>query len=72
MLVGTVGLKSSRRTLTSIIILQLLHGPICWNSSRISGSVTSLHRFPTYLRSHGNKSDSVFVKQEVSEQTKAS
>lgn len=38
------------RTLTSTIILQLLHGPICVKTCRMRGSVTSLDRFPTYLQ----------------------
>lgn len=37
-------------TLTSTIILQLLHGPICVKTCRMRGSVTSLDRFPTYLQ----------------------
>lgn len=36
--------------LTSTIILQLLHGPICVKTCRMRGSVTSLDRFPTYLQ----------------------
>lgn len=36
--------------LTSVIILQLLQGPICVKSCSIKISVTSLERFPTYLQ----------------------
>ncbi len=36
--------------LTSVIILQLLQGPIWVKSCRIKISVTSLERFPTYLQ----------------------
>lgn len=36
--------------LTSNIILQLLQGPIWENTCRMRASVTSLERFPTYLK----------------------
>lgn len=41
--------KKNINLLTSVIILQLLHGPIWVKSCRIKISVTSLERFPTYL-----------------------
>lgn len=41
---------SSQEDLTSVIILQLLQGPIWLNNWRIRTSVTSLERLPTYLR----------------------
>lgn len=40
--------------LTSLIILQLLQGPIWENTCRMRASVTSLERFPTYLKTQEN------------------
>lgn len=58
--------------LTSTIILQLLHGPICVNTCRIRGSVTSLDRFPTYLQTRREMRELSLCQTGSSMQTKAS
>lgn len=50
-------MKQMTNELTSTIILQLLQGPIWPNNSKMRASVTSLHRFPTYLDSRKKTMD---------------
>lgn len=46
-----------KKKLTSTIILQLLQGPIWPNNSKMSASVTSRDRFPTYLDAQKQTTD---------------
>ena len=45
----------TNKSLTSWMILQLLHGPICPNSAKIKLSLTLGSKFPTYLFKRENR-----------------